>query len=188
MNKLKGHFMTITEHKLIVMKYCFRMGLFKQGLLHDLSKYSPAEFIAGVKYFQGDRSPNAAQREEKGYSAAWMHHKGRNKHHYEYWHDIGPDRSKGEVPVKMPIKYVAEMFADRIAACRTYEKEKYTDASPAAYYERTKNYIKIHPQTRALLEKLIYMLKDKGEDATFSFIKKELLTKRDYHFKGVKDY
>ena len=58
------HFKTITRHKLLVMKYCFRIGLYKQGLLHDLSKYSPTEFLVGCKYYQGTRSPNNAERED----------------------------------------------------------------------------------------------------------------------------
>lgn len=57
------HFKTITKHKLLVMHYCFRAGLYRQGLLHDLSKYSPVEFLVGCKYYQGDRSPNNAERE-----------------------------------------------------------------------------------------------------------------------------
>ena len=44
---IKGHFETITRHKLLVMKYCFACGLYEQGLAHDLSKYSPTEFIPG---------------------------------------------------------------------------------------------------------------------------------------------
>ena len=66
-----------------VMKNCFAVRLYRQGLLHDLSKYSWEEFATGVKYYQGNRSPNAAEKEEKGYSAAWLQkHKGRNKHHF----------------------------------------------------------------------------------------------------------
>ena len=80
MNKLWGHFKTITAHKLAVTKLCFRCGLYKQGLLHDLSKYTPVEFCAGVKYFQGNRSPIDYEKEVKGYSLGWLHHKGRNKH------------------------------------------------------------------------------------------------------------
>ena len=84
------HLKTITRHKLLVMHYCFRIGLYKQGLLHDLSKYSPVEFLVGCKYYQGDRSPNNAEREETGLSLSWLHHKGRNRHHYEYWIDYVP--------------------------------------------------------------------------------------------------
>ncbi|WP_321008031.1 DUF5662 family protein, partial [Hungatella effluvii] len=104
LHNLWGHFHTITVHKFRVMKNCFRVGLYKQGLLHDLSKYGPEEFIPGVIYYQGTRSPNAAEREEKGFSKAWLHHKGRNKHHYEYWIDFTTDMSKGLAGHKMPLK------------------------------------------------------------------------------------
>ena len=85
------HFKTITTHRILVMQGCFKMGLYWQGLTHDLSKYSPTEFMTGVRYYQGNKSPNAAEREEKGYSEAWLHHKGRNRHHYEYWTDVTKD-------------------------------------------------------------------------------------------------
>ena len=85
------HFRTITRHKLLVMKYCFRIGLYKQGLLHDLSKYSPTEFLVGCKYYQGTRSPNNAEREATGVSMSWLHHKGRNRHHFEHWVDYSLD-------------------------------------------------------------------------------------------------
>ena len=87
------HFKTITKHKLMVMHYCFRIGLYKQGLLHDLSKYTPSEFLVGCKYYQGNRSPNNAEREDTGLSTAWLHHKVRNKHHYEHWVDHGGENA-----------------------------------------------------------------------------------------------
>lgn len=86
-----NHFKTITHHKKLVMQHCFRVGLYYQGLTHDLSKYSPVEFLPGVRFYQGDRSPNDAERKTKGYSAAWLHHKGRNKHHLEYWVDYSAE-------------------------------------------------------------------------------------------------
>lgn len=176
---LWGHFRTITVHKFRVMRNCFRVGLYKQGLLHDLSKYSPEEFIPGVIYYQGTRSPNAAEREEKGYSRAWLHHKGRNRHHYEYWMDFTADPSEGVVGHKMPLKYVIEMMMDRIAASKTYMGKAYTNASPWEYYSRVKPYMIIAPETRALLEKLLIMLKEKGERKTFAYMR-ELLKQGDY--------
>lgn len=110
MNALR-HFGTITKHKLLVMKACFQVGLYRQGLLHDLSKYGWTEFRVGCRYYQGTRSPNNAEREEKGYSSAWLHHKGRNKHHYEYWIDYGTHGAVLE-GMKMPVNYVVEMFLD----------------------------------------------------------------------------
>ena len=123
------HFKTITHHRHLVRQYCFRLGLYYQGLTHDLSKYSPSEFWRGVKYYQGYRSPNDAERRENGVSLAWLHHKGRNRHHFEYWIDycIGDDGKVYMGGCKMPLKYVAEMFCDRIAACKVYQGDKYTD-------------------------------------------------------------
>ena len=121
------HFKTITRHKLLVMKYCFRIGLYKQGLLHDLSKYSPAEFLVGCKYYQGTRSPNNAEREDIGVSTSWLHHKGRNKHHFEHWVDYSLDGEHVIMGAPMPRKYVAEMVMDRISASRNYLGDAYTE-------------------------------------------------------------
>lgn len=174
--KIWKHFKTITYHKLLVMEGCFRVGLYKQGLLHDLSKYSPSEFLVGAKYYQGDRSPNNAEREAVGYSSAWLHHKGRNKHHYEYWIDYSTKELPGGMaPAPMPVKYVVEMFMDRIAASKVYNKERYTDASPWEYYVRGRDIAPLHPETKALLEKLLRMLAKKGEAATFAYIRRKLL-------------
>ena len=100
------HFKTITHHRHLVRQYCFRLGLYYQGLTHDLSKYSPSEFWRGVKYYQGYRSPNDAERRENGVSLAWLHHKGRNRHHFEYWIDycIADDGKVYMGGCKMPLK------------------------------------------------------------------------------------
>ena len=118
--KFLAHLRTINRHRRLVRKYCFRLGLIWQGLTHDLSKYSPAEFWRSVHYYQGYRSPNDAERQATGLSLSWLHHKGRNRHHFEYWIDycIAPDGHVFMGGCKMPKKYVAEMFCDRIAACR----------------------------------------------------------------------
>ena len=135
--KIWKHFCTITHHKYLVMKNCFKVGLYRQGLLHDMSKYSPAEFWVGCRYFQGNRSPNNAEREEKGYSSAWLHHKGRNKHHYEYWLDYGIHAGDGIVPVPMPMRYIVEMFIDRVAASKNYNQGHYTELLSAQLRKRT---------------------------------------------------
>lgn len=174
------HFKTINHHKYLVMKGCFRVGLYKQGLLHDLSKYSPTEFLVGCKYYQGTASPNNREREVKGYSSAWLHHKGRNKHHLEYWIDYSVGKDKSMVGMKMPLKYVVEMFIDRVAASKNYQKEKYRDDSPWEYYAQGRGHYMIHKDTQKLLEKLLRMLAEEGEDNTFSYIKNVLLKQKDY--------
>ena len=176
---IKGHFETITRHKLLVMKYCFECGLYEQGLAHDLSKYSPTEFIPGCIYYQGDHSPNEAERAARGYSSAWLHHKGRNKHHFEYWTDINPATRQYE-PVEMPRKYLAEMVMDRIAACKTYQGAAYTDASPLVYLDRARESSCVNPATFRQLHFLLTMLAEKGEDETFRFIREVVLTGREF--------
>lgn len=173
--KVWKHLKTINHHKMLVMKGCFRLGLYKQGILHDLSKYSPSEFIVGCRYYQGNRSPNNAERENIGYSSAWLHHKGRNKHHYEYWMDYGGDGAKMIQGMRMPNKYVVEMFVDRIAASKNYKKEQYTDRSPLEYYEFGKGHYIMHPEVETLLVLLLDKLAKDGETKTFEYIKKEVL-------------
>lgn len=170
-----NHFKTITNHKLLVMKYCFKVGLYKQGFLHDLSKYSFIEFSAGIKYYQINASPHGVQRTVEGYSASWLHHKGRNKHHFEYWIDYGINEEDGLTGMKMPTKYVIEMFIDRVCASKNYLKEKHTDKSPLEYYEKRKHYYVLHNEVRALLENLLNKLACDGEDKTFTYIKNDIL-------------
>lgn len=173
--KWVSHLKTINHHKWLVMKLCFKLGMYKQGILHDLSKYSPTEFFVGAKYYQGYRSPNDAEREDKGYSSAWLHHKGRNKHHLEYWIDYGIDDGHKMTGMKIPTEYVVEMFCDRIAASKNYRGDKYTDSDAYDYYEKSKSHYIIHKETAELLESLLTMLKEKGENETFAHIRKNIL-------------
>ena len=152
----------------MVARHCFKVGMYWQGLTHDLSKYSPSEFWQGVKYYQGYRSPNNAEREDKGYSAAWLHHKGRNKHHYEYWIDYSTGPVKGMTGMKMPLKYVNEMIMDRIAD------------SPHNYSEMGIDGFMIDPETRALLAYILKMLDKKGEEKTFAYMRKYMVGRKNY--------
>lgn len=167
---LYKHFITITKHRHAVIKNCFKAGIGWQGLFHDLSKYKPVEFLTGAKYYQGDRSPNEIERELFGYSRAWLHHKGVNRHHFEYWQDYNP-KTKVVEPVKMPMKYVIEMFCDRVAASKVYQGGKYSNDSALEYFLPGKPRRSIHPETSDLLEKLITMLSEKGEKETFAYIR-----------------
>lgn len=180
LHNFNGHLHTVNSHRRLVRKYCFKLGLYRQGMMHDLSKYSPSEFIPGVKYYQdGHRSPNNAQREDEGVSKAWLHHKGRNKHHFEYWIDYDVDgNSTIFAGMKMPVKYVAEMFCDRVAASRIYNKDKYKDSDPLDYYIKGLGHYIMHPETDELLHNLLKMLADKGEEYTFAYIKANVLKKK----------
>ncbi|MBQ2597495.1 MAG: catalase [Oscillospiraceae bacterium] len=168
------HFQTITKHRHLVMFACFRVGLIRQGLLHDLSKYGPTEFWQGAKYWQGSRSPNARAREVEGWSTAWMHHKGRNKHHYEYWTDIAPGKTDYEA-VPMPTRYMVESVMDRIAACKNYRGKDYEQNDPLDYLLRVPERLHMHPDTLHQLVFLLTMLRDHGEKEMNRFIRQVVL-------------
>lgn len=169
-----GHFKTITEHRREVRKICFRLGLYYQGLTHDLSKYSVTEFPVGVKYYQGYRSPNNAEREKKGYSAAWLHHKGRNKHHFEYWMDYSSEGG-GIIPARMPVRYLCEMYADRVAASKIYNKGHYENDFPLNYYLKGCAKRVIEESTARDLEIMLRMLARDGEEVTEEYIRTQIL-------------
>ena len=118
------------------------------------------------------------QKEKKrANSSAWLHHKGRNKHHYEYWIDYGTHGAVLE-GMKMPVNYVVEMFLDRIAASKVYRGTAYTDRDPLDYFLGGKGQYLMHEETEALLEKLLIMLAKQGEEKTFLYIRQGSFKKR----------
>ncbi len=179
MANIWGHFSTITRHRHKVIAHCAKAGILWQGLRHDLSKYTFSEFFSGAKHYSdGGRSPNERERELLGYSNAWLHHKGRNKHHFEYWTDYDPVERK-ICPVKMPMNYVAEMFCDRVAASKIYQKDNYNSRHPLEYFEKGKNHRFIHPETSELLESWLTMLAEEGEKVTFRHIRQRLKNEKE---------
>ena len=172
------HLRTVNRHRHLVRKYCFRLGLYWQGLTHDLSKYSPTEFWRSAKYYQGYRSPNDQERLVNGVSLSWLHHKGRNRHHVEYWTDYGM-HGEGIVGVEMPKKYVAEMFCDRLAASKVYRGADFDPGDPYEFCHRGKEKrLLMHPATEELLGTILIVLRDQGEDAAFDYVRREVLGKK----------
>lgn len=168
MNKFFGHLRTVNKHRREVRKLCFKCGLYWQGLTHDLSKYSPIEFINGVRFFTGTKSPHSGEREKYGYSKAWLHHKAHNKHHREYWQDRHGDKV---VAIDMPRKYLAEMICDRVAACKIYLKENYTNDAPWNYYDSHRDENQFSTNTRQDLVYFLQMLRDEGEEYLFEYLR-----------------
>ncbi len=144
-----------------------------------MSKYSAKEFFAGAKYYKGTESPNVGERRAKGYSEAWLHHKGVNKHHFEYWTDYSVVERR-VVPIKMPLKYVAEMFCDRVAASKIYNGDKYTDSDALNYFLPSKATRFIHSETSDFLEMLLRMLADEGEEKAFGYLREKIKKNEEY--------
>ena len=168
--RFMGHFRTITRHRHQVMIHCAKAGIFWQGLLHDLSKYSPTEFMPGVRFYDGTHSPTEDERRTLGYSAAWMHHKGRNRHHWEYWTDYSVQAGR-YISMPMPKRYLAEMLCDRIAASKIYKGDSYTNASPLEYLTGGRQKDRMHPDNRAFLLRFLTQLRDEGEERMFASLR-----------------
>lgn len=149
LKNLKLHIKKIMTHRKWVRYYCFKCGLYIQGLLHDLSKYSPTELIESVRYYQGDRSPILACKEDKGYSMAWFHHRGRNKHHWEYWVD---NFDKGMTTVIIPEKYALEMFCDFLGAGQAYMGDMYTSYKELEWWKSKRDKYVLHPAIKEFLD------------------------------------
>lgn len=153
------HLKTIIKHKHWVFYYCCKAGIPFRGLIHDLSKFSPIEFFESAKYYTGTHSPIDEAKADKGYSKAWLHHRGRNKHHYEYWVDY---LESGGLPILMPYKYTVEMMCDYLGAARAYlgaefsyeaEMRWWVNKSPQKMHEVNKEFI-----TQALGYMVAYQL------------------------------
>ena len=171
LSNIYHHFITITKHRHIVMKLCFRCGLYYQGLVHDLSKYSFTEFYLGAKYYLGYKSPIGNERKQNGYSKIFLHHKGRNKHHFEYWYDPYSDGRR----IEMPLKYIVESICDRIAASKIYLKDDYNDEAALNYFYKDKwvsDYML--PKERSYFENYLIYLKENGETALLIKMKEDL--------------
>lgn len=178
MKKYIKHFITITKHKYYVGKFCFKCGLYKRGILHDLSKYSLTEFFSSARYFQGTSSPIDAEKREKGYSLAWQHHKGHNPHHWEYWIDnVGTYKN---TPCKIPYEYVIEMICDWLGAGIVYSKNKpnYNKpySEPLKYYNKCKSERIFHKETQLLIEYYLNIIEADGINYFCNMIRK----KNDY--------
>jgi hypothetical protein len=154
------HFSLVMRHKWAVFIHCCKCGIPFRGLVHDLSKFTPTEFFESVKYYHGARSPLAVCREEKGMSMAWLHHKGRNKHHLEYWVD-----EDCKVPPLVPYKYAVECVCDKLAATKTYRGKDYQPDMALAHFRRYGNKVHTNERTLAFIDKVFSDLCELGEKA-----------------------
>lgn len=136
------HLRTVLTHKYWVFYFARKLGIGWQGFWHDMSKFSPTEFLESIKYYTGTSSPIDECKKKNGYSVAWLHHKGRNPHHYEYWQD---NFDRGGEPLQMPEKYVKEMICDYLAAGRAYMGKSFTFQSEWIWWQnKNKNNIAMH--------------------------------------------
>lgn len=156
------HFKLITHHKWVVFKLCCKIGEPWRGFMHDFSKYSPTEFKESAKYYVGTHSPITEAKKDKGYSEAWLHHKGRNRHHAEYWID---DRAPNPMPI-IPYKYAAEMICDKLAAGIIYQGKNWTKEFELEYWKVEQQKIRINDKVKNFVTEVLEQVAKDGIDKT----------------------
>ena len=143
--KLFKHLKTIIIHKYYVFLYMCKCGMPIQGLLHDMSKFSPSELLTNAKYYEDGISPIDVQKKALGYAKAWFHHKGHNPHHYEYWMDKFDD---GCYTTRMPFKYAVEAICDSMAANKAYLKDKSNAETLYEWWKKVSAKTARHPDNK----------------------------------------
>lgn len=169
MKNLFRHLRTVHTHRKWVRKYCFKMGLYWQGLTHDLSKYSLTE-LSMCKYYTGKKSPHQVARETLGYSPSWIHHYHTNKHHFQFWWD--EDEEGKLIPMKMPYKYLLESFCDMLGASKAYNPDNWQPQMLLDYWNNKCVGKRImHEASVRFLDAQIKNLVNCGEEAFFEWYK-----------------
>ncbi len=161
LRKVLGHLGVVNRHRFKVFCLCCKVGIPWRGLVHDLSKYSPTEFIESARYFEeGKYSPIRGCKKDKGYSYAWIHHKNHNKHHYEYWYDYDAPIAS---PI-MPFNYFLEHICDSLAAGMTYQGDAWTKGYQLEYWTRVRDRAKAHPKMKELIDRVFTDVSLEGVD------------------------
>lgn len=150
-HKCLGHWKTIRTHRKWVKYYCRLAGIRWRGWKHDLSKYSPTEFFESARYWTGTSSPINEAKKVQGYSRAWLHHRGRNSHHWAYWAD---NFSEGMTVHLMPMNDFVEMVCDFLGAGRAYSGDMFSYSSERAWWlkERDRDCKAMHPANKQMLD------------------------------------
>ena len=160
LRNLVKHTKLITHHKWVVFKLCCKIGEPWRGFMHDWSKYSPTEFIESVKYYNGTHSPITEAKKANGYSKAWLHHKGRNRHHAEYWVD---ESAENKTPI-IPYKFAAEMICDKLSAGMTYMGDKFTKEYELEYWKKEQEKIRMNPKMKQYVTEVLTQVAENGID------------------------
>lgn len=136
----------ILKHKYYVGVECFKRGLYWQGLIHDLSKFSSKEFVAYMNMYTRPKITGikVTQRVKIDFNKAWLNHIHNNPHHWEYWVLDGE-------PLDMPDKYIKEMVCDWVGAGMAIHGEP----NPNKWYKLNESAIILTAATKAKVEFLL---------------------------------
>ena len=132
----------LIRHKWYVFKGCVKYGLVWQGIVHDLSKLMPTEFIQYAKYFASGKKTYIEYK--------WLDHMHRNRHHWQYW--IVIDNEGNDYTLRMPDRYVKEMLCDWMAVAKEEQPKGKDIQHVVDWYKARRNVIRLHELSRRCLE------------------------------------
>lgn len=165
------HLKRVCIHKYFVGRYLMKCGFYAQAITHDLSKFSYTEISESIKFYEEGRSPIEVAKEKQGYSLAWLHHRGRNKHHNTYWTD-NYDRvmmGKKLTCYIMPFRYAVELVCDYLGASIAYNKNHELVIDDAiAFWNKIKDKEAMHPAIKDFVTTVYREIKYNGIDVTLT--------------------
>ncbi len=126
---------------------------------HDRSKDEPDEYKAYDAYFYGRNQSYTVVQE---FNRAWLLHIHKNPHHWQHWVLINDDPEEGKILLEMPYEYIIEMICD----WWSFSWEKGSLFEIFVWYNDHKEYIELHPDTRKIVEDILYQMKDHLGDST----------------------
>jgi hypothetical protein len=156
--KYWAYFKYAMRHKWYVFLECWKLGIPWLGIIHDMSKFYPSEWMPYMRhFFNSDGSLRPKTRDKTGYykptdtgdddfDGAWFLHQKRNKHHWQWW--ILPEDSEGLKTIPMPERYMKEMLADWRGAGRAQG----TPDTPG-WYRANGHKLQLHSVSRAWIER-----------------------------------
>lgn len=169
LQKILGHIRTVRTHRKWVRHYCFLAGIPWRGIIHDLSKYSPIEFFESIRYWTGVVSPIVRAKEEQGVSYAWLHHKGRNSHHYEYWMD---NFDEGGISRLIPKNDFVELVCDYLGAARAYSSRPFTFTTERKWWAVKREKCAMNEKNKIMLD-IIFSDLETAENPLLKGLKRE---------------
>jgi hypothetical protein len=147
----------VLRHKWYVFLECCKVGMVWQGIVHDLSKLLPSEFVPYANHFFGENRNVNRGRDKTGYykptdtgdkdfDFAWLLHQKRNRHHWQWW--VLPEDGGGVKVLNMFLEYRKEMLCDWRGAGRAQGNR----TAPVVWYQHDKDKMQLHKDTRRWVE------------------------------------
>jgi len=155
----------VVRHKWYVMIECFKRGLIWRGLVHDISKLFPSEFIPYANFFYGsaiEKGRNSTgyykptETGDEEFDFAWLLHQKRNKHHWQWW--VLPEDEGGIKVIEMEPKYRTEMLCDWIGAGKAqghFSPKKDPLRETKHWWKENNHKMQLHKGTRSYFELLL---------------------------------